>query len=587
MARIYLAEGLKGSFPFIADTKNIVVESLPNGKTRTRIPGRFSVCDETNGNGRRYGKNIWEKNLQPTSPLMKLIAENAAFGLLEHPKDGQVTLNSPISHLVTAAKLESTRHPTTGQQVWEVRGEISIVGTQEGQKLTALIEAGYNPRVSSRGFGSLVRGTDGVDDVQEDYVCEGWDVVIKPSFESATLSPARESATTEAADTKPAASPSPAPVVEAVPAAPPVATTTGTPGVTVIVPPNSQPVVTTAPGAKVTLEAERGSQAPTSGAPAPVKTTESSQVKTMNLNEIKSQIAVFESTDPSKLTPQRFAEGMSQLSTLHEEVAAFEAEDKKRSWQATQLHDAIKAIETSWANTQLAPGKTAVKLKEDRSKLMHVIKAVAQTGLTFKNKLAESAKQAARQSALLSEVVERGQAWRQHAKAMESERDMYRRRFMMASEALQQLGGKYKADITEMGRAHLAGEFKEKLAASPELQKLLKEAAKPKALVPIRLALEGKIKVEEAQQVLEGKISLDSVKPAASAPAATPAKVDESKKETAPPVAENNKPAAPAEGNPKAPVSEGVTILSPKPTDPRFVNEAIEMTRRMSPTKTS
>lgn len=580
MAQQYLAEGLKGSFPFIADVKNIVVESLPNGKTRTRIPGRFSVCDETNGNGRRYGKRIWEKNLSTGSTLMRAIQENAAFGLLEHPKDGQVTLLSPISHLVTDAKLEKSKDGN-GKDIWEVRGEIQIVGTVEGQKLTALIEAGYNPRVSSRGFGSLVRATDGYDDVQEDYVCEGWDVVIKPSFESAVLSPARETPTEEAA--KKAASPSPA-LTEAAPVSQPaVATTTsGNTPVTIVVQPNTPPISTSG-NVKVTLEAERGSQAPTSGAPAPVQTTESSQVKAMNLNEIKSQVASFRSTEASKLSPQRFAEGMSQLSALHQEVENYRAANTTSGWTATQLHDDIKEIETLWSNTQLAPGKTAVKLKENNTKLMHVIKAVAQTGLTFKNKLGESAKSLARQSALLNEVVERGQAWRQHAKAMESERDAFRRRFMMASEALQQLGSKYKADITEMGKAHLKGEFKEKLEASPEIQKMLNEAAKPKSLVPIRMALEGKLTVENAKAVLEGKISLDAAKTASGTPADAQ-KVNESQKGTAaPPVAENKKPAASAEGNPKAPVSEGVTILSPKPTDPRDVNESIAMVKRLSP----
>jgi len=40
MARQYLAEGVEGAFPFVPDARNIVVESLPNGKGRTRIPGR-------------------------------------------------------------------------------------------------------------------------------------------------------------------------------------------------------------------------------------------------------------------------------------------------------------------------------------------------------------------------------------------------------------------------------------------------------------------------------------------------------------------------------------------------------------------
>jgi hypothetical protein len=98
-----LDEGLKGAVSFIADKQRIVTESLPGGITRTRIPGRISLCDTVNGNGRRYSKPVWEKNLAPGSILMQSIAKSAAFGLLEHPKDGQVNWNSPISHLLTDA----------------------------------------------------------------------------------------------------------------------------------------------------------------------------------------------------------------------------------------------------------------------------------------------------------------------------------------------------------------------------------------------------------------------------------------------------------------------------------------------------
>jgi hypothetical protein len=573
MARQYLAEGLKGSFPFIADTSKIVVESLPHGQTRTRIPGRFSVCDCVNGNGRRYGKRVWEKNFEQGSTLMQSIGENAAFGLLEHPKDGQVTLQSPICIMTTAAKLQEGKDKDS-KPVWEVVGEIAVVGTEEGKKLTALIESGYNPRVSSRGFGSLVRAADGVDDVQDDYVCEGWDVVMKPSFESAVLQPQREAApaapaasTTESA--KPAAT-APAPISET--AAAPAAAT-----------PAAAPAAASTPDAKPNLEAERGSQAPTAGVSAPVKpTTESSQEKTMNLNELKTQIASYRSTDPSRLPPQRFAEGMSQLSALHQEVANFVAEDGKRSWQGQQLHDEIKAIENSWTETQLAPGRKANKLHEDNSKLMQVIKAVTQTALTFKKKIGESVKQQNRQAALLKEITERGQEWRQRAKALESEAAKYQRRFMMSAEALHQFAGKYKTDITQMGKAHLAMEFKDKVDA-PEIQALLKEAKVPKALVPVRLALEGKITIEVAKSILEGKVSLDeTLKGLKGTPAGTPMKVEEGKQAAAAPAAQTTKPAAPASGSPTAPVSEGVTILSTKPGDPRELNEAIGMVGRLS-----
>lgn len=571
MARQYLAEGLKGSIPFVPDTKSIVVESLPNGKTRARIPGRLSVCDCVNGNGRRYGKNVWEKNLQSGSSLMKSLSENAAWGLLEHPKDGQISLQSPICIRTVSAKLQEGKDEN-GKPVWEVVGEISILNptlVPEAGRLLAMIEEGYCPRVSSRGFGSLVRNTsDGVDDVQDDYICEGWDVVMKPSFESAILKPATEDKTEES---KTAIVPATTQISE---------TTTDNAAsgviVTAIVTGGQPAVVTNAtPGVKITtLEAEK---APTAAAPAPAKPLKE---QAMNINEIKSQITSFRSQDPSKLGPQQFAEGMSSMGLLHQEIANYVAEDAKNSWKGQQLHGELSRIEGTWSETQLAPGKRASKLNEDNSKLMQVTKAVAQTAIGMKKKLGEAHKQNSRVSALLNEVTERGQNWRQRAKALESEVQKYKRRFMMASEALHQFAGKYKTDMTEMGRAHLTLEFKEKAAADAELSKLLKEATRPKALIPIRLALEGKITLETAKGILGGKISLDET--LKSLKSATAQKVDESKK-TAPPVAEgNNKPAAPAAGSPTAPVSEGVTIVSPKPTDPRELNEAIGMVNRLS-----
>lgn len=572
MAREYLAEGLKGSFPFIADTSKIVVESLPNGQTRTRIPGRFSVCDCVNGNGRRYGKRVWEKNFEPGSTLMQSISENAAFGLLEHPKDGQVTLQSPICILTTAAKLQEARDKASGKPIWEVAGEIAIVGTEEGGKLAALIEAGYNPRVSSRGFGSLIRAQDGVDDVQDDYICEGWDVVMKPSFESAVLNPQRESSPPAKTTESKSAAPAPAPISETAPV-----TTTDTTVITTTVIPGQPPVIALTPGkqANITLEAERGSQAPTAGAPAPAKqTTESSQTKTMQISEIKSQIAVFEGKDLSKLSPQQFAEGMSQLGGLHQEIANFVAEDVKRSYDGTRLHKQVEAIENTWSQTQLAPGKKASKLQEDNTKLMQVIKAVAQTALSLKGKFGESVKQQNRQSALLGEITERGRAWKLRAEALQAEAAKYQRRFMMASEALHQFATKYKTDITRMGKAHLTMEFKDKIDA-PEIQALLKEAKVPKSLVPIRLALEGKITSDVAKAILEGKVSLDET--VKSIKGVTPAPVTESKSGAAvPPVA------APAKSSPTAPVSEGVKVMSTVPGDPRGLNEAVAMVSRLS-----
>jgi len=185
-------EGERGAVSFIVNRSKPFVTEERNGVSFSRIPGRFSICDSVNGNNRRYPKKVWEKNLADGSTLRQAIAKNAAFGLLEHPGDGRISLQSPICILVTDAKLQSGADEATRKPVEEVVGEIIVVNTNEGQKLRALIEVGYNPMVSSRGFGSVVKASDGVDEVQDDYVCEGWDCVLKPSFERAELFVPRE-----------------------------------------------------------------------------------------------------------------------------------------------------------------------------------------------------------------------------------------------------------------------------------------------------------------------------------------------------------------------------------------------------------
>ena len=171
--------------------------------------------------------------------------------------------------------------------------------------------------------------------------------------------------------------------------------------------------------------------------------------------------------------------------------------------------------------------------------------------MIYKNKLGESVKRSSRQSALLNEVVERGQAWRQRAKANESNTGKYHRRFMLASEALQQLAMKYKSDVTELGRRVIQLEFKDK-ATTPAIQKMLKEATTPRHIVEIRAVLEGKSKLNS---------------PTAE-PAGVPGKVNETK--------------VPVSVSPKVPVNEGVTVISAQPSDPRQLNEAVAMVGRLS-----
>jgi len=521
MAKQLLIEGATGAFPFIVDrTKSFVTESRPNGVVCTKIPGRFSVCDCVNGNGRTYSRSIWEKNLAPGSLLVDSIKKNAAFGLLEHPKDGIVTLLSPISHLVTGARMQESVD-ATGKKVYEVFGEITLLSTPEGAKLGALIEAGYNPLVSSRGYGSLVKDAQGIDVVQEDYVCESFDVVIKPSFETAELTPDRTVVTAEA---------------------------------------------TTIRDQKVVVESAQTITPPQPAKPAAVTEVQSiteQKVMPYDIKDIRNRIAALRGLNHTKLDPTRFSEGMGLMESIHQDIAVYISEDAKRSWEGQKLHNEVDSIAQQWNESVTAPAKRATKLTEDNVKLMKVIAAVGKTGVAYKAKLGESMKLNAENGKLVEELTKRGKGWKHLAESREVKLKKTDKHFDTACEALDIMAARYHADLTEMGRRIIVLEFAEK-AQAPEIAKMLKEATRLRHIVAIREKLEGsKEALKPEPKVEEGK------KPAAPVKAVTESK--EAKVEAK--VEEGKKPEA---------KKQGTIVESTSFGGASNVNESINMVRRWS-----
>lgn len=559
--RQYLVEGATGAFPFIVDrSKPPVVESQPSGGSLTRIPGRFSVCDCVNGNNRRYSRRVWEKNLTDGSLLQESIKRNAAFGLLEHPKDGIVTLLSPISHHVTKAQMVESKD-ATGKPISEVVGEITLLDTAEGNKLKALIEGGYNPLVSSRGYGSLQRAGDGVDEVQEDYVCESWDVVIKPSFEQAELVPQRGEPSS-ATNARMAAAPQPESKTEA-------------------------PQQTALAENKNLKEST-----PSSGAVQPTSETKTKR-NTMELNEIKLRVDALRNIDPAK--PKRFAESMAQVEELHQSVAQWAAADATRSWEAQKLHTELEKIGESLTETIKAPIKEAKRLSEQNLKLMKVINAVAQTALTYKKRVGESMKATTEGTKLKEELTRRGQGWKRVAEERGQKLTVLEKDFADSCEALDMMSKRYHEDTTELARRLIVLEFKEK-AATPEIQKSLKEATRLRHIAAIREQLEGK-KTPAVTEEEAGKKAAGVGKPTdgenptmakkdgnkkgekGECVAEEPGKVtNESKKD------EKASDAAPVtESKEKQPVTESTGAkLVYSTRDPRSINESVDLVKRLS-----
>lgn len=583
--RQYLCEGATGGFDFIVDrTKPFITESSASGGgTITRIPGRFSVCDCVNGNNRRYSKRVWEKNLNTGSILQESIKRNGAFGLLEHPKDGIVTLNSPISHQVTKASLQDGRD-VAGKQVCEVVGEISlydfgVVHTPEARKLRALIEGGYNPLVSSRGYGSLKRTGDGVDDVEDDYVCEGWDVVIKPSFENAELNPDRSALSQPNAHMAQPAGPNPAAESLAEAEVDKKARKCFICSKKHTNFPSKYCPDCEVNHAKAAEDYDAKKHAPTdenlkeskpSSGSTPAASLPPTNTKRMELKDIKSRIAMIESLDTSKLNPHRFAESVTQVEELHQQIAECAAGDPKLSWEAQKMHNALDRVSARLSETVKAPTVKAQKLAENNVKLMKVVNAVASTALTYKKRLGESAKAKGVQTKLVEELTRRGQGWQKLAEQRKEKFVQLQEDFDTSCEALDIMAKRYHEDTTELARRLIVLEFKEK-AQTPSIQKALKEASRLRHIAAIRESLEVKpSKVNE-----EGDKKAGVGKPADGETVTMAKKPGDKKGVKGEVVAEEP-------GKVTNESQQGPRIVLRESVDPRGLTESVEMVKRLS-----
>lgn len=447
-----------------------ITESAGNRQVY-RLPGRLSVIGEVNGNKRRYPEATWDANLQEGSTLQTLISKNAAFGLLEHPSDGQVNLNSPISHLTTKVIREGK----------EIHGEITILNTPEGNKLKALIEGGWNPTVSSRGFGTLLMMEDGVEDVQADFVCEGWDVVMKPSFGNATLNV-------------------PEGLRESAPAAAPAAA--GTPPV--------KPITESTPPKQ------------TPAAPATPK---------LMKKNITESLAPLQTINPATLlagSPKQFGESLQRLSDLHGDVAKWAAEDPTRSWEATQLHESISREEARFAAAAQAPIQEAQALKKQNGQLVQVLESVTKTAIAARKLVKESNANVGKQKKVTEEIAKRGKAWQERAgkiteskKALEERLAKLEKNYKLACESLDLLAAKYNTDVTALGKRVIELEFPTQVTESATAE-TLKKASHPKHIVALRESITGK-PAGTAAPVQEG---IDPAKAAADKAAADKAAAD-------------------------------------------------------------
>ena len=136
------------------------------------LSGKLQEADCLNGNGRRYPKDILEREIENYA---KLVKERRALGELDHPDDSVINLKN-ASHMVI--------------DVWwdgpAVMGKVKVLNTPSGKILQSLVKDGCKLGISSRGLGS-VRESKGQTIVEADFQLICSDFVSEPSTPDAYM----------------------------------------------------------------------------------------------------------------------------------------------------------------------------------------------------------------------------------------------------------------------------------------------------------------------------------------------------------------------------------------------------------------
>lgn len=154
--------------PLLIDSVSIKIALEEDGGGRLIASGPFGYVDKETSNRRIYPRAIIEKNL---NRLIEDMQKRRVYGELDHPGDGKTKL-SRSSHLIVNAEIDEDG---------TVIGRAEILDTRMGEELKKIVNAGGAVGISSRGYGSVKKRSDGVDIVQDDYLLMTWDFVADPA----------------------------------------------------------------------------------------------------------------------------------------------------------------------------------------------------------------------------------------------------------------------------------------------------------------------------------------------------------------------------------------------------------------------
>lgn len=149
--------------------------STKNDTDSVIIEGIFSTAENKNINGRIYGKNILEREVDK---LMEKVANKCLWGELSHPEKPDVSPDR-ISHLIEHLEWQGN----------DLIGRAKVIDTPMGKIAKTLIKEG-RIGISSRGLGTV---NEKDSRVNEDYFMITYDLVIDPSNQPSWINAITES----------------------------------------------------------------------------------------------------------------------------------------------------------------------------------------------------------------------------------------------------------------------------------------------------------------------------------------------------------------------------------------------------------
>jgi len=146
-----------------------IVEESESGKKSLYIEGVFLQSDLKNRNGRVYPREIMAKEVNRY--MEEQVNTKRAYGELGHPDGPNINLDR-VSHMITSLREDGNN--------WV--GKAKILDTPMGNIAASLIKEGAGLGVSSRGLGSLKENSEGINEVQDDFMlATAADIVADPS----------------------------------------------------------------------------------------------------------------------------------------------------------------------------------------------------------------------------------------------------------------------------------------------------------------------------------------------------------------------------------------------------------------------